>query len=132
MAKLKQGFGYIYFLLIVFICVSLVLSLSIITTKNKKMQANNLAKIQAHYYALSAQQYYKKNTALPENNIYQSQLTQEKLLQLPGNTYPMKKGGFKIVKNKESVYFIGYTGSDLANHRALEILKKENNKISKF
>jgi hypothetical protein len=124
---MRKGFSYLVFLFFVLIFLSAVMGFSPILQKYLAMQKMDSAKLQAHYYALSGVEYYKTKPNLPNNKI--SGLDLKNLENAAGFTYTLAKGGFKIVKNKDHIYFIGYVGQGLDKAMAEKVLVKIDTKI---
>lgn len=124
---MRKGFSYLIFLFFVLIFLSAVMGLSAILQKYLAIQKMDSAKLQAHYYALSGSEYYKTKPNLPNKNI--STINLKKLKSAAGFTYTLAQGGFKIVKNKDHIYFIGYVGQGLDKAMAEKVLVKIDTKI---
>ena len=116
-----RGIGYIYFLVLFTVIISLIIGISTLLLDQQKILKLDLAGLQAGFMADSAAAYSRKNIALPHNTI--SSLTLDELLAAPGVTQQLHLGGFKIVENKGKIYFIGFAGITLADAKGLPALQ---------
>ncbi len=131
MSQLKKGFSYLYFLLLVVVTAALIGSFSRVLISEQKNIDADFKKLQAHYYARSAIKYYQQNPGLPDNQEM-AKLNISALSALPGVTKKMKYGGFKIIKNNDTIFFLGYTGSSPENRTAADILLLKEGQYKKW
>ena len=83
MSQLKKGFSYLYFLLLVTVAAALISGFARVLINEQKNIAADFRKVQAHYYARSAVNYYQqKSVELADNQ--ETKLTVNKLSALPG------------------------------------------------
>ena len=130
MSRLKAGFAYFVFLFFVFLILSVVIGFSGMFLKYKQIQQLDLARLQAYYAAWSAVEYYKTGISLPDNT--QANLDLEKLKVLPGFIYKFSNSGFKITENKNIIYFVGFSGAELDQARAVQVFERKNGKLNKW
>jgi hypothetical protein len=125
---MNKGFGYLHFLFFLLVLVSLIISFSTIVLRFREAKILDLAALKAQYYADSAAEYQRKLPALPQNKLSAPDL--EKLKKADGIDYHFKDGGFKIVENKGTIYFLGFTGPTLEKADSIRVLKKQGEFIS--
>lgn len=121
MPQLKKGFSYLYFLFLVVITATLIGGISRVLINERKSADADLKKLQAHYYARSAINYYQSNSLLLTNSNERN-LTVGKLFALPGPEQTLQYGGFKIIQNNDTIFFLGYTGTATTARTASEVL----------
>lgn len=124
----RRGFSYLFFLLFSLILLTFVVSFSGLLVRAGQIQKMDYAAVQARYYADSAVEFFKKSIVLPDNQI--AKLKWLTLKDLPGFVYKLHWGGFKIVKNKDILYFIGFSGTDLSRATALRVWQKKEGLLS--
>jgi len=127
MAKLNKGFSYIIFLGLVLIIATLIASFNYVSIRLKRMQKLDLAKIQADLYAQSGMEYHKLQPYLPPNDL--PKVTRSVLLAAPGKTINLKFGGFKIIYDNNTHYYLGYYGKDINKAKCLTVLQKREGKV---
>lgn len=115
-------------MLLIFLTV--VMGISGILQRDLSIRQLNAAALQARYYALSGIEYYKTKPNLPSNNI--SGIDLKKLKNAAGLTHPLTRGGFKLVKNKQDIYFIGYVGNSLSEAEAVKVLMNRGGILKVF
>lgn len=125
---MKKGFGYWYFLIFTVMMLSLIISFSTIDLRYRSIRRLDLAGLQAFYMSESAALYAQKIKNLPQNNI--AGLDLESLKKAPGLERHFNHGGFKIVENKGTMYFLGYAGGSLAGAEGLKVLQRKGEILS--
>lgn len=124
---MRKGFSYIIFLILIFLVLTVIISLSAVLQNMAVIRQKDFNLLQAEWYALSAVEFYKTNPALP--NLTQQKIDLQALKKAPGLVYPLGQGGFKIVRSKDILFFIGYKGESLAAAAALKILTQSGGKL---
>lgn len=102
---MQKGAGYIFFVVMTAIVLTLSVSLTTIIISQNQAQHLDWNLLKAKSLAESARIWQKTSPTLAHNSI--SQLNQQKLLTAPGLDYKLNSGSFKIVENKGTIYYIG-------------------------
>jgi len=124
---MKRGFSYLFFLFFVFILLTLIIGFSAVLQHYMNIQKLDESAVQAKLYAQSAADFYKSAPILGEVVLNKPDL--KILKNAEGLTYPLQYGGFKIIKTKTEVYFIGYAGHNLGEAKALKVLILKDGKL---
>ena len=118
---MKKGFAYLSVLVLLAVLLSAVGYFSISARRWQQIAAADFTILQARQMAESATVYAEAQGALPlvRNNV--SAPNRDRLLLLEGFDYIEEDMGFRIVQNRDTIYFIGYAGA-LSEPRAVKIL----------
>jgi hypothetical protein len=126
---MQKGFGYIYFLFLTLAVFIFMASLSRVILNYRYYKNSDLANLQAKAMADSAHVYYSGAAPLLINNN-ESELDLKKLRMLQGEKLVFNNSGFKIVKNKDRIYLLGFAGKDIANADSYYVLLSEGGKLT--
>ena len=125
---MNKGFSYIVFLLFVCIMAIVVGTISFFIIRSHSQKNNDLDKLQSDLYAQSAIEYHKLKTNIPQNKMFS--FTYDEIVDSPGVILSLNHGGFKIVRNFNNYYYLGFTGKKLEQSKAITIIEKEKGKYS--
>ena len=103
----KTGFGYISFLIILFITINIVYTVSYLTIRHHQIIQNCYHQYKSSKLAESGINYYQELTPTIPKSYRSGRVTTKILLNLPCLTYTFAEGNFKLLLVNESLFAIG-------------------------
>jgi len=126
---MRKGFAYPAVLFLLAAALSAAVFFTFAAARWRGIIRLDMQAVQARQMAENALVYIDTHSpVLPANNLNVSALDRDALLALDGYDYRDENLGFRIVRNKEVIYLIGYAGG-LPEPKAVYILYRKGDKF---